>query len=111
MTMTLGQALATVAIISLMTIVTRFIVFWIFPADKPTPDFINYLGKVLPTAAIAMIVVYALRNVDLASPSHGLPEAIAIIAIVLVHRWKRNSLLSILVGTILYMILVQQVFV
>ena len=77
---------------------------------KRTPPFVVYLGKVLPAALIGMLVVYCLKDVQIASAPHGLPELIAGAAVVLLQAWKRNSLLSILAGTLLYMVLVQTVF-
>ena len=77
---------------------------------KPPPRYIQYLGKVLPSAIFAMLVVYCLRNVTPLAGSHGLPELIAVAATVGLHVWKRQTLLSIAAGTILYMLLVQFVF-
>ena len=81
-----------------------------FGGKKPTPRYIQYLGKVLPGAIFAMLVVYCLRNVTPLAGSHGLPELIAVAATVGLHVWKRQTLLSIAAGTILYMLLVQFVF-
>ncbi len=108
--MTLTQQLITVAIIALGTVLTRFLPFWIFPANKPTPKAIRYLGKALPAAIFGLLVVYCLKNVNLLSGSHGLPELIAIAAVVALHLWKRQMLLSIAGGTVLYMVLIQLVF-
>lgn len=76
-----------------------------------TPKFVVYLAGVLPCAIMAMLVVYCLRGVDLLGPTHGLPELLAGAAVVGLHLWKKNTLLSIAVGTALYMVLVQAVFV
>ena len=73
--------------------------------------FVVYLAGVLPYAIMAMLVVYCLRGVDLLGPTHGLPELLAGAAVVGLHLWKKNTLLSIAVGTALYMVLVQAVFV
>ncbi len=110
MTMTLTQRIITVAVIVLATMLTRFLPFLLFPAGRPTPKYLQYLGKVLPAAVFGMLVVYCLKNVDILSGSHGLPEAIAIAAVVGLHLWKKQMLLSIAGGTILYMLLVQFVF-
>lgn len=108
--MTPNQQLLTIAVVALGTMVTRFLPFVLFPADKPTPKVIEYLGKALPGALFSLLVVYCLRNIDLFSGTHGIPEAIAIAAVVAIHLWKRQMLLSIAGGTILYMILVQTIF-
>ena len=91
--------------------VTRFLPFLLFPADKATPKVIERLGKLLPGAVFSLLVVYCLKNVALLSGTHGLPEAIAIAGVMLLHLWKRQMLLSIAGGTVLYMVLVQVVFV
>lgn len=108
--MTLTQSVITIAVIALATMLTRFLPFLIFPAGKPTPRFISYLGKVLPPAVFGLLIVYCLKNVSLLSGSHGLPELIAIVLVVVLHLWKRQMLLSIAAGTVAYMLLVQLVF-
>ena len=108
--MTMTQQLITIGVVVLGTMITRFLPFLIFPAGKPTPKYIKYLGTVLPAAVFGLLIVYCLRNVDILSGSHGLPELIAIALTVVLHRWKRNMLLSIAGGTICYMVLVQVVF-
>lgn len=92
------------------TLVTRFLPFLLFPAGTKTPKFVDYLGKTLPFAAMALLVVYCLKGVQITAAPHGLPELIAVAVIVILHWIKGNSLLSIGAGTILYMILVQKVF-
>ena len=89
---------------------TRAIPFLLFPGGKKTPAFVVYLGKVLPYAIIALLVVYCLQNTKVLAYPYGIPELIAVAAVVLVHLWKHNNLLSIAGGTVLYMILVQFVF-
>ena len=86
----------------------RFLPFLIF--RKQTPAYITYLGKVLPIAIIGMLVIYCLKDISLAVPPHGLPELIAAACVVGLQAWKRNSLLSILSGTLVYMVLIQTVF-
>ena len=108
--MTMTQMVITVAAVTLGTILTRFLSFWLFPAGKKTPKYIQYLGKVLPAAVFGMLVVYCLKNVEILAGSHGLPEGIAIAAVVLLHLWKKQMLLSIAGGTVVYMLLVQLVF-
>lgn len=108
--MTLVQRVITIALCALGTMATRFLPFLVFSSRRPTPRYIQYLGKALPGAIFGMLVVYCLRSVDLMAGSHGLPEAIAIGFVVLLHLWKRQMLLSIAGGTICYMLLVQLVF-
>ena len=108
--MTLTQQLLTVAVVALGTMVTRFLPFLIFPAGKPTPKFVLYLGKVLPGAVFGLLIVYCLKNVTFLAGSHGLPEAIAIALVIGLHLWKRKLLLSVAGGTICYMLLVQFIF-
>lgn len=110
MTMTVQQSVIIIAIVSLTTIFTRFAMFMLFPESKTPPKFIRYLGDVLPFAITGMLVVYSLKDVSLFSGNHGIPEAIAVLVMVLFYRWRKNSLLAIFVGTILYMVLVQTIF-
>lgn len=91
------------------TMVTRFLPFLIFPEGKEPPEFIQYLGKVLPYAVIGLLVIYCLKDVP-GSGTYGIPEFLAIVFIVLLHRWKKSILLSIGGGTVFYMLLVQFVF-
>ena len=108
--MTLGEQIITIGIIVLGTMTTRFLPFLIFPAGKPTPKNIQYLGKVLPAAVFGLLVVYSLKNVSILTGSHGIPELISIVLVVVLHLWKRQMLLSIAGGTVCYMLLVQLVF-
>lgn len=91
------------------TMVTRFLPFLIFPEGKEPPEFIQYLGKVLPYAVIGLLVIYCLKDVP-GSGIYGIPKFLAIAFIVLLHRWKKSILLSIGGGTVFYMLLVQFVF-
>lgn len=108
--MTLSQQIITVAMCVAGTMLTRFIPFLVFRSDRPTPQYIQYLGRVLPLAVFAMLVVYCLRNVDVMHGTHGLPELIAIVVTVALHLWRKQMLISIAGGTIVYMLLVQMVF-
>lgn len=92
------------------TQLTRWLPFWLFPESKEPPALVTYLGKVLPPAMMGLLVAYCLKDVSLIAAPHGIPEAIALAAVVGLHLWKRNVLLSIAGGTILYMVLVQAVF-
>lgn len=109
--MTLSQEIITIAAVVVGTLLTRFLPFIIFPASKPTPKYIKYLGDVLPFAVIGMLVVYCLKNVSIITVPYGIPEALAIICIIILHLFKRNMLLSIGGGTVIYMLLVQFVFI
>lgn len=111
MQMTSVQALITILAIAAGTQFTRWLPFWLFPEKKDPPAVVLYLGKVLPPAMMGLLVVYSLRNTDILSGSHGLPEAIAVTVTAGLHLWKRSTLLSILAGTAVYMLLVQLVFV
>lgn len=104
------QQLITIGMVIIGTVLTRFIPFLVFPAGKTTPQYIQYLGKVLPAAVFGLLVVYCLKNVSLLAGSHGIPELIGIAVVVGLHLWKRQMLLSIAGGTICYMLLVQMVF-
>ncbi len=108
--MTLAQQIVTITLCALGTMLTRFLPFLIFSEGRPTPKYVDYLGRALPAAIFAMLVVYCLKNVSLLTGSHGLPEAIAIAVTVALHLWKRQMLLSITGGTVCYMLLVQLVF-
>lgn len=108
--MTLTQQIVTIGMVILGTVLTRFLPFLLFPAGKPTPKYIQYLGTVLPAAVFGLLVVYCLKDVSLFTGSHGIPEFIAIAVVTGLHLWKRQMLLSIAGGTVCYMLLVQFVF-
>ena len=108
--MTLIQQIITVGMVVLATILTRFLPFLIFPEGKPVPKYVRYLGKVLPPAVFGLLIIYCLKSVRIFSGSHGIPELISILLVVILHLWKRQMLLSIAGGTICYMLLVQFVF-
>lgn len=110
MTMSVTQQIITIAMVVLGTMLTRFLPFAVFPPGKPTPKYVQYLGKVLPSAVLGLLVIYCFKDVSLLSGSHGIPEFIAVVVVVLLHFWKKNMLLSIAGGTIIYMILVQWIF-
>lgn len=90
---------------------TRFLPFLLFSGKHKTPEYINYLGRALPAAIFGMLVVYCLKNVNITSGSHGLPELISLCVLTALHLWRKNMLLSIAGGTVCYMLLVQFVFV
>ncbi|MDD7546010.1 branched-chain amino acid transporter permease [Actinobacillus porcinus] len=109
--MTLNEQIITIAMGVLGVQICRLIPFWVFPANRPVPEYIRYLGKVLPAAMFGMLVIYVYKNVDLFQEHHGLPDFIAGAVTLWLHLWKKNMFLSMAVGTILYMVLVQNVFV
>ncbi|MGN7176550.1 branched-chain amino acid transporter AzlD [Paenibacillus sp. FSL R5-0490] len=110
MTMSLTQQVITIAMVVLGTMITRFLPFIFFPSGKSTPKYVQFLGKVLPSAVIGLLVIYCFKDVRLLSGSHGIPEILGVVIVVLLHIWKKNMLLSIAGGTICYMLLVQIVF-
>ena len=107
MFLTTTQSLLLVAVVALATHITRALPFIIFPENKETPKYVLYLGKVLPNAAMALLVIYCLRNISFTSTPYGIPEIIAVLCVVILHLWKENTLLSVGAGTAIYMILVQ----
>ena len=110
MTSTTTQALIIALAVTAGTMVTRFLPFLLFPDSRPVPKIVTYLGRTLPAAMMGLLVLYCLRNVSIVEAPHGLPELISIAVLAALHLWKRNVLLSIGVGTALYMVLVQVVF-
>ena len=102
------RAAVLVAVMAAVTILLRFLPFLVF--RKETPPYLVYLGKVLPPAIIGMLVIYCLKDVSLLSAPFGIPELAGAACVVLLQMWKRNSLVSILTGTVFYMVLVQGVF-
>ena len=109
--MTSFQIAIVIAAVALGTMVTRFLPFFVFSGKKPVPKYVEYLGRALTGAALGLLVIYGFKNVNVLAGSHGLPELISLVVIVLLHIWRRNMLLSIAAGTGLYMLLVNFVFV
>lgn len=99
-----------VVVATLVTMATRFLPFLIFGNNRKTPDIIVYLGKVLPYAIMGMLVVYCLKDVTFLAYPYGIPELLGCIVVAVLHLWKRNTLLSIGIGTVFYMVLVQVIF-
>ena len=109
--MTLTEQIVTIGICVLAVQFTRWLPFWVFPANRPIPEYIRYLGKVLPAAMFGMLVVYCYKYLDVLSGYHGLPDFLAGVLVLVLHFWRKNMFLSIAAGTIFYMILVQRVFI
>ena len=103
-------SLLIILAVALTTFATRVIPFLIFPKGKEIPKTIQYLGKVLTPAVIGMLVVYCLKGIRVLTAPYGIPELISVVTVAVLHIWKRNNLLSIGVGTVLYMVLIQVVF-
>ncbi|MFI3170815.1 MAG: branched-chain amino acid transporter permease [Eubacteriales bacterium] len=110
MPISVSMSLITILIVGVVTFLTRATPFLLFPEGKEIPPIIQYLGKVLTPAVIGMLVVYCLKGTTVFNYPHGIPEAIAVITVIGLHVWKRNNLLSIGIGTVLYMFLIQVVF-
>ncbi len=108
--MTFKQQMITIVVIWAATLLMRFLPFIAFPENRPTPDFIKYLGKYLPAAVFGLLIVYALKDVSILSGGHGIPELISIALTAVLHLWKKQMIISISGGTICYMLLVQSVF-
>ena len=106
-----SRSAALVAAIAAVTALTRFLPFLLFGGKKQPPKAILYLGRVLPPAVIAMLIIYCLKDISFAQAGSWLPQLISVAVVVVLHLWKHNNLLSIFGGTILYMVLVQAVFV
>ena len=110
MQMSSPEIFAMILAVALGTAVTRFLPFFLFPKGKEPPKAVRDLGRMLPAAAMGLLLVYCLRQTEFLVWPHGLPEMIAAGATAVVHLWKKNVLLSIAGGTLLYMFLVQVVF-
>ncbi|BAH07565.1 branched-chain amino acid transporter permease [Clostridium kluyveri] len=103
--------IVAILIMAVITFGTRLMPFIFWGKDKVTPKYILYIGNYLPPAIMAMLIIYCLRNVSLHAFPFGIPEAIGIITVAILHIWKRNNLISILSGTIVYMVAVQVIFI
>ena len=110
MPVSIGLSVLIILAVAATTFATRVVPFLIFPKGKEIPPIIQYLGKVLTPAVIGMLVVYCLKSTPVIAAPHGIPELIAVLVTAGLHVWKRNNLLSIGAGTVLYMVLIQLVF-
>ena len=104
------HAMIIIAVMGGVTLATRVLPVLVFGRSEKIPEFILYLGKVIPYTAMGLLIVYCLRDVSVLHGSHGLPELIAMAAVTGSYLWKRNAILSVIVGTVLYMFLLQVVF-
>lgn len=110
MPLSAGFSLLIILVVAVTTFSTRAVPFLIFPAGKEIPAVVRYLGVVLTPAIIGMLVVYCLKDTPVAAAPHGIPQAVAVAVTAALHVWKKNNLLSIGAGTVLYMFLIQVVF-
>lgn len=111
MNYTTGQLLLFYGLVVLGTVLTRALPFILFPEKKLIPKYIRYIADVLPFTIIGMLVIYSLKDISFVNNPHGIPEIISITVTIALHLWKKNTLLSIGGGSLLYMILVQNIFV
>ncbi len=109
-TLPFWQQAAIIGLCALGTMVTRFLPFLCFKPGAELPSYVKYLGKALPSAVFALLVVYCLKDVSLLEGNHGIPEAISLLLTTAIHVWKRQMMLSMALGTMVYMGLVQGVF-
>jgi branched-subunit amino acid transport protein AzlD len=109
--MTAQEAFLTLIAIALATSATRAFAFFLFPAGRPTPPYISYLGRVLPCATIALIIVYCVKHIRPLESPHGLPELLSIVLVMAIQYFGRKILISIVAGTVCYMLLIQKVFI
>ena len=104
--MTGWQYAILIAAAAIGTMFTRFTPFLAFGGEKPAPKYVRYLGKALPGAALGLLVIYCLKNVNIMTGDHGIPVFIAMLLTVAIHIWKRQMLLSIAAGTVVYVLLI-----
>lgn len=105
-----NHAALVILIMGLVTLATRLLPVLIFGRGEKVPDYILYLGKVVPFTAMGLLIVYCLKDVSVVESPHGLPELIALAIVSGTYLWKRNTILSVVIGTLVYMVLVQMVF-
>ena len=104
------HAMLIMIVMGLMTLATRILPVLIFGRSEKVPDFILYLGKVVPFTAMGLLIVYCLKDVSVFTGSHAIPEILALAVVGVSYLWKKNSILSVVAGTLVYMFLVQKVF-
>ena len=104
------HAMIVIIVMGLAVLATRIMPVLIFGRGEKVPEFILYLGRVVPYTAMGLLIVYCLRDMPVLEAPHGLPELISLAAVTITYLWKRNTILSVVIGTALYMFLVQSVF-
>lgn len=108
--MSILHSIGIIAVVAVCTLLIRAVPFLVFGGNRQVPKVIHYLGRYLPPAIMATLVVYCLRNINIISGTHGLPEIISVVLVAGLHIWKKNILLSVGLGTLCYMLLIQLVF-
>jgi branched-chain amino acid transport protein azlD len=93
------------------TLLTRWLAFALFPENRRQPQVISFLSLTIPAAMMGLLVVFCLKRINVLTYPYGLPELISVSLIVILHLWRRNVLLSIAAGTLMYMFLVQKIFI
>ncbi len=104
------HALIIIIIMGAATLATRILPVLIFGRNEKIPDLVLYLGRVVPFTAMGLLIVYCLKDVSVLQDPHALPEVIALAAVTVTYLWKKNPIFSVVMGTVLYMFLVQKVF-
>ena len=104
------HAMIVIMVMGLAVLATRIVPVLIFDREEKVPEFILYLGRVVPYTAMGLLIVYCLRDMPVLESPHGLPELISLAAVTVTYLWKRNTILSVVIGTALYMFLIQSVF-
>ena len=102
-----GHTAALILTMAAVTAVLRFLPFFLLGGRRRTPAFVSYLGRVLPYAIMGMLVVYCLKSVNFFATPYGIPELAAVALTAAVQIYKRNTLLSIALGTACYMLLIR----
>lgn len=104
--MTIFQQIVTIAMVILGTLITRFVPFLLFPSEEKTPIYILYLGKVLTPAIFGLLVIFSLKDTQLTVVSDVVPKLVSVLLVILLHKWKKNMLLSIAGGTLFYIAII-----
>ena len=104
--MTIFQQIVTIAMVILGTLITRFVPFLLFPSEEKTPTYILYLGKVLTPAIFGLLIIFSLKDTQLTVVSDVVPKLVSVLLVILLHKWKKNMLLSIAGGTLFYIAII-----
>ncbi len=108
--MTFFQQLITIGMVILGTVLTRFVPFLVFPSQEKTPAYILYLGRVLTPAIFGLLVIFSIKDTQWMVVFDLVPKLVAILLVILLHKWKKNMLLSVVGGTLFYIALIHLVF-